>query len=112
MSKVRYLIIAKAYDRKGRLISVGHNQYNKSHPLQKSYAQRVNLECKDKLHAEIQCLIRSGDKVAYRLTVERYLKDSTMAMAKPCPICQEAIKDFGVKIVEYTTENGWVKEEV
>ena len=112
MSTARFVIIAKAYDRKGRLLSIGHNQYMKSHPLQKAYAIRAGLPVKDKLHAEIQCLVRSGDKPVHRLAVERYLKDSSMALAKPCPVCQEAIKDFGVKFVEYTTPNGWVKEKI
>ena len=65
---------------------------------------------KQYLHAECLCLLRSREKKVHRLTVERYNADGSPALAKPCTVCQEGIKAFGVKIVEYTSSEGWVKE--
>lgn len=101
--KARQTIIAKCYDKKGRLLSVGMNSYRVTHPMQKYFAERVGLYGKEYLHAEILAMLRAKGQSIYSLTVERYSKDGQPMMAKPCPICQEAIKAFGVKHVSWTT---------
>ena len=106
----RFVILAKTYDRKGKVIAVGTNSYSKTHTVQSYFAKKVGLDCKEYLHSEIQALIRSADKKVHRITVERYKADGSTALAKPCLVCQEAIKAYGVKTVEYTTDDGWVKE--
>lgn len=110
MSKVKFLILAKAYDRKGNLLSTASNNYKKSHPIQKMFAEKANCPEKIYLHAELLCLLRAGDNKVFTLTVERYSKDGKMQLAKPCCVCQEAIKSYGVKEVQYTSPEGWVKE--
>ena len=40
-TKKRYHILAKCYDRKGRLLSAAFNSYTKSHPLQ---AQKYSFQ--------------------------------------------------------------------
>ena len=113
MSKTKkYVILAKCYDKRGKILSTGLNSYKKTHTLQSYFAKKVGLDCKEYLHSEIQALIRAGDKKVYRLTVERYNADGQPALAKPCPICQEAIKAYGVSVVEYTTSDGFVREKV
>ncbi len=112
MCKKRFVLVAKTYDKKGKPIATGTNFYRKSHPFQASLAAKVNLPEKKFLHAEISALLRSGDKKVYRITIERYSSGGEMLLAKPCLICQEGIKLYGVKIVEYTTQQGWVKEIV
>lgn len=107
MSKKRYVIIAKCFDKKGNVLSVGTNNYKKTHPLMQHFGKIAGLPEKEYLHAEIQALLRVKDKAVYKLTVERYDSDGNPALAKPCPVCQEAIKAFGVKIVEYTDHNGF-----
>jgi deoxycytidylate deaminase len=109
-AKKRYCIIAKAFDKKGNLIAVGTNSYTKTHPLMLHFGKIAGLPEKTYVHAEVQALIRSRDKQVYRLLVERYESDGTPALAKPCKVCQEALKAYGVTIVEYTTEDGIVKE--
>jgi tRNA(Arg) A34 adenosine deaminase TadA len=101
-TKKRYYIVAKCYDKKGKLLSVGINDYNKTHPLQKYFAEKVGHFHREYLHAEIAAIVRCKDKKIYRITVERYDKHGLPVNAKPCPICQEAIKAFGIKIVEST----------
>lgn len=110
MSRKKYLILAKAYDRKGNLLSTAQNMYKKSHPLQKYFAEKVGLPEKQCLHAEILALVRCRDKKVYSMTVERYAANGSPALAKPCPVCAEAIRAYGVSVVHYTTSSGFVKE--
>ncbi len=100
--KPRYTIIAKCYDKKGRLISVGTNNYNKSHPLQKHYAELVGRPDKIYLHAEILALLRAGETPVHRIDIEGYSKTGKVVNSKPCPICAAALRDFGVSIINHT----------
>lgn len=112
MCRKRFTLVAKTYDKKGRLIATGVNQYKRSHPFQAFCAERVGIPEKIYLHAEISTLLKSRDKGVYKLTVERYNSLGDPVLAKPCLICKEAIRIFGVKQIEYTDQNGWVKEKV
>ena len=107
MSKKRYFIIAKCYDKQQRVIGVGINSYTKTHPLQKYFAEKVGHGEKECLHAEIAAILRCKQKVIHRITVERYNSLGHPANAKPCPICQEAIKAFGIKLVEFSDVDGF-----
>lgn len=98
----QYYILAKCYDKRGKLLSTAFNSYKRTHPVQKYFAQRVGLEYKEYLHAEIAAILKAKDKKIYRISVERYGKDGQPLLAKPCPICQEAIKAYGIQVVEYT----------
>ena len=102
MSRKRYIITAKCFDKKGRLLSIGMNDYKKSHPIQSYYAKLVGLSEKIYLHAEIQALLRAGDKKVYKIVVERYDYQGKPVNAEPCPICKAAIKAWGVTKVEFT----------
>lgn len=109
---MKYKLLAKAYDKKGRLLSAKFNDYSKSHPLFKAYSLRNDAsEHKIYQHAEFSALI-SANKEVHLLTVERYGKTGNLLLAKPCIICQNIIKDFGVKVLQYTSENGWITEEL
>jgi tRNA(Arg) A34 adenosine deaminase TadA len=101
--KTRHKLIAKTYDKKGRLISEATNNYNKSHPLQAYFAARVGHPSRIYLHAEIHAIIKAGDKKIHRLEITRIGKNNKPLNAKPCPICQEAIKAYGIKFVSFTT---------
>ena len=98
----RHVLVAHAYDKKGYLLSRASNSYTLSHPVQYKYAVRAGKPAAIYLHAEIACLLRAGTVPVHRLTIERYHADGSPALAKPCPICQLAIKDWNVQIVEYT----------
>ncbi len=102
MSRKKYVIKATTYDKRGRVISTGLNNYSKSHTLMKHFGELVGLPEKTKLHAEVSALIRAGDKVPHKIYVERYGADGRPMLAKPCPVCAAAIKVWGVKVVEYT----------
>lgn len=99
----RHFILAKCYDKRGLLLSVGFNSYTKSHPMMKQLAKEVgHAPEKIYLHAEVSALLRAKDKPVHRITVERYDARGLPASARPCPICRRAIEIFGVKIVEHT----------
>ncbi len=107
-NRKKYFIMAKICDKRGKVLSIGHNSYVRTHPLQAKLAQRVQLPQKEFLHAEMMALIRllpQHRQKAYSITIYRFNADGTPALAKPCPICQSAIEACGIKHIWYTTED-------
>lgn len=96
-------ITAILYDKKGKILSIGRNSYHKTHPLQAKSAQAVGEDYKIFLHAEIDALVKAKnwDK-AHKLVITRFTQDGKPALAKPCKICQHAIKLAGIQLVEHT----------
>lgn len=112
MPKRKYNILSKVKDSKGNVIGVGVNKYKKTHPLQSHFAILAGEPKREYLHAEIQALIRCKDKIPFSIQVERYDNEGNPALAKPCKVCMQAIKAYGVKIIKYTTKDGMTTEEV
>lgn len=104
---------------KDNIIGVGCN-LEKTHPMQKYYNKyRMHPQkfyYSPKIHVEINCLnsIRNLDinfsKV--RLYIYRIRKDQDYGMSRPCPSCMAAIKDMGIKHIYYTTNDGFVYENL
>lgn len=103
MTTKKYVVLAKCFDKKGNLLSTAYNSYSKTHPIQKYFALKVGHHHCEYLHAEIAAILRAKDKPIYRITVERYDKHGKAALAKPCVICNEAIKAYDIKVVEFTS---------
>lgn len=101
MSK-RQAVTATAYDKSGRIISIGHNSYINTHPLQAKYARKSGNPDAIYIHAELDAIIRARGRPIHRLFVSRHNNDGHHAMAKPCKACQLAIRDFSIKHVEWT----------
>ena len=102
--KNRPVLEARCYDKKGNLLSSATNSYKKTHPIQAYFAQRVGHPAKIYLHAEIAAIIKSGDKPIHKLIVTRWNPKTHKALnAKPCPVCQEAIKAYGIKHTIWST---------
>ena len=96
-------ITAIIYDRRGRVLSIGKNSYVKTHPLQAKYATRVGLPEKQFLHAEIAAIVKCRDLArAHKIEVLRVGRNGDLLLAKPCPVCESAIKASGIKHVEHT----------
>jgi deoxycytidylate deaminase len=113
MTRKRYEIIATAFDKKGKVLGTGVNDYNRSHPLAKFFSvQAGESEQKDKLHAELAVVLASGRKDIHSVFVQRFHNNGEQANAKPCKSCQHMLKAFGVKIVKYTSEEGIKEYEV
>jgi deoxycytidylate deaminase len=102
MSK-KHELTAIIFDSKDNVLSIGKNSYVKTHPLQAEYARRLDDPTKIYLHAEISAIIKCKDlRRAHRIFISRLHRDGTPALAKPCHICQLAIKEAGIKYVDHT----------
>lgn len=99
----KHTITATITDKRGRTLAVAQNDYTKTHPLQHRFACYVGQPARIFLHAEIHALakLRHTDK-PYKISIERYHKNGKPANAKPCPVCEYAIKQYGINHVEYT----------
>lgn len=99
----------------GKILSSGFNN-KKSHPLQKKYNKFrgfKNDHLNHFLHAEIHALSKVQDKnlSGSQIFVYRNMKDGNNGMSRPCKGCMQAIKDFGITDVYYSTENGLAFEK-
>ena len=100
----KFNIVATCYDKRGRMIGYGVNSYTKTHPLMANLAKGTPKPDSHYLHAEVAALLHCGTKKPHSIHVQRYKKDGSPALAKPCPICMKAIKLWGVKHVTYTED--------
>jgi deoxycytidylate deaminase len=98
----KQFITATIYDKKGRLLSTGHNSYIKTHPMQARLAAEIGDPLKTFLHAEIDAIIKCKGK-PHKIKIERKNKQGRLGLAKPCPICELAIKRAKIKYIEYST---------
>lgn len=102
MGTKKQTLTATVYDRKGRVLSKGINNYTKSHPLQARHAKMAGVPEKIMLHAEIAALVKIKRGTPYKISITRYNKSGKPVIAKPCAICELAIKEAGIILVEYT----------
>ena len=104
---------------KGSLVAEAWNT-NKTSPLQARYNiyRFRDADTPDKAHCETQLCQRLrwrfGDNIKWD-KVEIYLyreyKDGNLAPSRPCKSCMAMLKDFGIKKIYYTTEDGYVEEK-
>jgi len=86
---------------KSRMITFGFNDMTKTHPKVPS---KWNT-----LHAELHAIIGTNyeDLKGCTAYIYRETKDGKLANAKPCPMCEEALRLSGIKKVFYTHETGY-----
>lgn len=97
----RYRVIARALDKKGRVLATRTNSYTRTHPKQKNFAVKAGRNDAIWLHAEISCLLAARADV-HTLLIARVSKDGIPVSAKPCEICSLAIQEYGVVEVIHT----------
>ena len=95
-------VYAVVTDDRDRILAEGHNSYTKTHPVQAKYAEQVDLPDKVFLHAEIMALVRIRHGEPHKIYVARVDSEGNPCYACPCAICNRAIKEAGIKTVEYT----------
>lgn len=85
---------------KNRLIGMGHNDMSKTHP-------KVPLRYKT-LHAELHALLGLDYHETKGCVVYVYREDRSgkQVNAKPCPMCELALRQAGIKRVYYTHDSG------
>lgn len=103
MSKNKHLVVATVRDRRGRVLARRANNYTKTHPIQAHFANKVGKPDAVFIHAEIAALLACGTSTPYSIHVERYKRDGTPGLAKPCIVCQAAIKAWKVQQVTWTS---------
>lgn len=92
--------------KKNRIVSVGFNSMEKTHPLSATFGNY--------LHSEIRALISTPkedlrDSTAY---VMRIKKDGSLGSSKPCSVCYEALKLANVKRIYYIDSDCVTCEEI
>ena len=102
MSK-KHKVTAIIYDRKGNVLSIGQNNYIKSHPLQAHHAAIVGQDYKIFLHAEIHAITRCVNiSKAHSISIFRYNERGEPVLSAPCAICTSAIKQTNIKKITHT----------
>ena len=96
---------AVTLDYKGRIICIKTNSY-KTHPRMVELSKTARWGYKKIfLHAEVAALVSSLTPV-HTIIVARITRNGKLALAKPCPICQLAIREAKVRKTFYTNERG------
>lgn len=97
---------------KNKMLSYGFNT-TKDNPTQHKYNRFrdfENIDCKSSSHAEMNAIRsflrqyrgRNIDPSKLVVYVFRQHKDRTLVISKPCPACEVALRQLGVKEVYYT----------
>jgi tRNA(Arg) A34 adenosine deaminase TadA len=94
---------------KSKVVASGTNLETKSHPLQARFAERAGLKEKIYLHAEISALVKCREECD-TIIVARVNPQNKLRMARPCPICELALKEAGITKIHYTTNKGFLYE--
>lgn len=112
----------------GRIIKVGSSIYkgnrfisravneNKTHTAVVRYNDVLPFTKEPFLHAEMSALIKASKIIDERefkdctLYVARKLNCGGYGLARPCRACMEAIKEFGINKIVYTTDSGYAIE--
>lgn len=95
---------AMILSKRGRILSSGRNSYKDSSSLQRYYAAITGNYESLYNHAEISAISRlKSPEKAYKMIVVRVDSEGKQVLSKPCKICEKAIKDIGISVVEYST---------
>ena len=92
--------------KKGRVIGLGFNKSNKTHPKSKTPYNTI--------HAEFDAIIGLSleELKGAEIYVYREYKDGKPALAKPCQHCLQLIIQAGIKKIHYTTNDGIMEEKI
>ena len=99
--------------KKNKIVSIGTNRANKTHPLAKKYGARFST-----IHSELDAILRaakSADFVDRCTLINARLSSLSLKHgkpitrnARPCPSCFKMILACSkIKRVYYTTNEGW-----
>lgn len=96
-------------DKKGNILSIGKNNYFKSHPLMTKLASKIGKHDTKKIfiHAEIDAIIKckNFDK-AYSIEIYRLDRTNSFYMpSRPCIICATSILETPIRKIIYCDDN-------
>lgn len=102
-SPSRKRVGAVLYNSKRRVIATAVNNDDKSHPLQARWAKFAGLDEKIYLHAEMACLVKAREEADTIVVVRLGGHDgNSLRQARPCKICEPALRYAGIKHVYYS----------
>jgi len=90
-----------------RILSVGYNNMQKSHPVMSRNSISVEQQNFIKLHAEVSALLSLDNPSINNKTaiyVYRARRDGHQGLAKPCDVCIRFIQSMGVKKVYFSLD--------
>jgi hypothetical protein len=94
---------------RNKILSFGYALGYTSHTLAYKYKYRFNS-----IHSELKCLIEFPRPPLFlkkcTLINIRIMSDGTIGMSKPCPKCQQLLKDFGISKVYFSNRDGFFEE--
>lgn len=99
------------------ILSVGVNGV-KSHPLQQKYNRFrfVDDNAKHLMHAELDAIVKSkldtSNNKRTSIYVYRDMADHQHGKSRPCAGCLHALKDYNINHIFYTTDDGFVYEQL
>lgn len=99
----------------GKLIALGWNSC-KTHPSQAKYNSLERgfdgYQCKSTIHAEMMLInkIKYLDINFSKLKIFVWRGKDGPKLSKPCPACERALRDLGIKHVYYTGNNSYIEE--
>lgn len=105
---------------KGSILAKGYNTY-RTHTEQARYNKwrykdEGNNYLPQRLHAELSVLRKIKyldiDFSKVKFYIYRETKDGHLGMARPCPACMAALKQFKVVKIAYSTNDGFAREEI
>lgn len=90
-------------NKRGLILSEASNSYIKTSPVMLNNALEVGDDTKPFWHAECLAIHRlKNPDIAHKIVICRVNKHGELRNAKPCKICENAIKKTNIKIVEYS----------
>jgi len=104
-STKKYWVIAASLDHHNNIISIGENSYQKTHPMQSRLSQKCGNRNREYLHAEIASLVKNRNKPE-SIIVIRITSTGLVRMARPCNICNLAIREVGIRNIIFTGDDG------
>lgn len=104
----KHRLVSIIVTRQNKMASLGKNSFDKTHPLQAKYAKKTKNRHRIYLHAEISAIIaaKNADITGGTIYVVRVNRKGDLALAKPCVVCNEAIRQAGIRRVVYSTNKG------
>lgn len=92
--------------RKGRVVSVGWNQADKTHPIAKRYGSHYAS-----IHSELHCLLNYHGPLEHCVMINvRLSKIGLPRMSKPCKTCQLMLRAYRLSKVLFTNTQGVLEE--
>jgi deoxycytidylate deaminase len=103
-SNKKYWVIAASLDHHNNIISIGENSYQKTHPMQSRLSIKAGNRNREYLHAEIASLVKNRI-LAESIMVVRMTCSGLIRMARPCNICNLALREAGIKYIYFSGDD-------